>query len=605
MSSTLAPPRRPVERRSPPRGDGAGSRHGNNRPARQLAPGDPRRRLRVAAVLATLVLVVMIARLVEMQTFSGPQMALKAERGRTVTLTLPALRGTISDADGVALATTVEARNVTADQTLVKDPRATAEVLAPLVGQSVNRLQRRLTGDRRFVYIAKGITPKKWQEIKALSLAGIFSEGTSRRVYPAGDVAANLVGFVGADGRGLGGLESSMQSTLAGTPGTLAYETSSGGERIPSGASKQVDAVDGRDVRLTIDRDIQWVAQQAIAAQVRATKAESGTVVVMDPRTGDVLAMATAPTFDPNRAGSAKAVNRGNRAVSDIYEPGSTSKVMTAAAVIEEGALTPGSRLSIPPTLPRAGSVFHDHEPHGTLHLTFAGVLAKSSNIGTILASEKIGSRTLYSYLKKFGIAEPSGLSFPGESRGLLPELKDWSGTTFPTVAFGQGLSVNALQATSVFATIANGGVRMQPRLVAATTQADGALEQTPPSAGVQVVSQKTARAVSDMLESVVSEEGTAPMAKIPGYRVAGKTGTANRVDPACGCYRGYTASFIGFAPADAPQLVVSVALQAPKRGHYGGRLGGPVFKKVMSFALQERAVAPTGTKPPRMRLSW
>ena len=255
--------------------------------------------------------------------------------------------------------------------------------------------------------------------------------------------------------------------------------------------------------------------------------------------------------------------------------------------------------------LNRGGSAFHDHDEHGTLRLTFAGVLAKSSNIGTIQASEKIGAKTLYGYLKKFGIAEPSGLNFPGESRGLLPALKDWSGTSFPTIAFGQGLSLNSIQATSVFATIANGGVRVEPRLVAGTTGNDGKFVEAAQSRRIEVVSPATARTVTDMLESVVSDGGTAPMARIPGYRVAGKTGTANRVDPACGCYRGYTASFIGFAPADNPQLVVSVTLQAPKRGHYGGMLGGPVFKRVMSFALQDQRIPPTGSKAPALKLTW
>ncbi len=418
-------------------------------------------------------------------------------------------------------------------------------------------------------------------------------------------MAANVIGFVGADGAGLGGLELSLQSTLAGTPGKQTVETGAGGRQIPSGTDKVTPALNGSDVRLTIDRDIQWVAQQAIAAKVAESGAQSGTVVVMDPRTGNILAMATAPTFNPNQPSASKVSVRGNRAVTDIYEPGSTSKIMTAAAVIEEGKLKVNSKITVPPVLVRGGSVFNDSEKHGTLRLTFAGVLAKSSNIGTIQASEKIGAKTLYGYLKKFGIAEPTGLNFPGESRGLLPALKDWSGTSFPTIAFGQGLSLNSIQATSVFATIANSGVRVEPRLVAGTTGNDGTFVEAAQSRRVEVVSPATARTVTDMLESVVSDGGTAPMARIPGYRVAGKTGTANRVDPACGCYRGYTASFIGFAPADNPQLVVSVTLQAPKRGHYGGMLGGPVFKRVMSFALQDQRIPPTGSKAPALKLTW
>ncbi len=600
MSTTLNPPRqRPQGYPTPPQPPRG------RRPVSQPKPANPKRRLRLAGVVCLLILVAFVVKLFYVQALSAPTFAGAATKSRSVTNVLPAVRGTITDATGIALATTVESRNITADQTLIKDPQATAEILAPMIGKSVSSVRARLSGERRFVYVAKGITPKKWDQIKEMGIAGIFSEGTSTRVYPAKSVAANVIGFVGADGAGLGGLELSLQSTLSGTPGKQTVERGAGGRQIPSGTDKVTPALNGSDVRLTIDRDIQWVAQQAIAAKVAESGAQSGTVVVMDPRTGNILAMATAPTFNPNKPSASKGSLRGNRAVTDIYEPGSTSKIMTAAAVIEEGKLKANSKITVPPVLVRGGSTFNDSEKHGTLRLTFAGVLAKSSNIGTIQASEKIGAKTLYSYLKKFGIAEPSGLNFPGESRGLLPALKNWSGTSFPTIAFGQGLSLNSIQATSVFATIANGGVRVEPRLVAGTTGNDGKFVEAAQSRRVEVVSPATARTVTDMLESVVSDGGTAPMARIPGYRVAGKTGTANRVDPACGCYRGYTASFIGFAPADNPQLVVSVTLQAPKRGHYGGMLGGPVFKRVMSFALQDQRIPPTGSKAPALKLTW
>jgi cell division protein FtsI (penicillin-binding protein 3) len=357
-------------------------------------------------------------------------------------------------------------------------------------------------------------------------------------------------------------------------------------------------------VRLTIDRDIQWAAQQAIAAQVKAAGADSGTVVVMDVRTGAIYALATAPGFDPSDPGAASVEDRGNRALSDIYEPGSTSKIMTAAAVLQEGTMTPDSVITIPNTLQRSGKTFHDSESHPTERLTLTGVLAKSSNIGAIQASETIGKDKLYGYLKKFGIGDPTGLGFPGESRGVLTPPSTWSGTQAATVAFGQGLSLNTVQATSVYATIANNGVRVSPSLIAGATAPDGTFTPAAAPTTTRVVSARTATELRAMLESVVSDQGTAPMARIPGYRVAGKTGTANRVDPSCSCYRGYTASFIGFAPADAPRLVVSVTLQNPKGGvHFGGLLGGPVFKQVMSFALQSLDIPPTGTLPPTMRL--
>jgi cell division protein FtsI (penicillin-binding protein 3) len=409
---------------------------------------------------------------------------------------------------------------------------------------------------------------------------------------------------VGADGKGAGGMELAFDKLLAGKPGELTYESAVGGREIPTGRTSETAAVPGADVRLTINRDIQWVAQQAIAAKVNETGALNGTVVVMDPRTGDILAMASAPGFDPSHASTTAAGLLGNPALSDVYEPGSTSKVMTAAAAIQEKVVTPTTAITVPGTLRRAGKTFHDDVAHGTWHLTFTGVLAKSSNLGTIEVAERMPAATLASYLQRFGIGSPTGLHFPGESRGILAKVDDWSGSQRYTIPFGQGLSVNAVQQTSVFATLANNGVRVQPRLVAGVTGADGRFVPAPASPSTRVVSAQTATTVRQMLESVVGEGGTAPMAQIPGYRVAGKTGTAQRVDDTCSCYRGYTASFIGMAPADNPRLVVSVTLQRPVHGHFGGRLGGPVFRQVMSFALQTLRIPPTGTTRPVLPLT-
>jgi cell division protein FtsI (penicillin-binding protein 3) len=439
--------------------------------------------------------------------------------------------------------------------------------------------------------------------VKALNLPGIFSEDTTKRVYPAGDLAANVVGFVNGEGLGAGGLELGDQSLLAGVNGIDTYEAGAGGREIPTDTSVQHNPVDGVTIRTTINSDIQWEAQQALTAAVKQSGADSGTVVVMDPRTGAILALASAPTFDPSDPGAYPIADRGNRGVSDIYEPGSTSKIMTAAAAIQEGTMTPNSVVTVPNTLMRGGRIFHDDVSHGTEHLTLTGVLAKSSNLGAIQVAETIGRGKLYDYLRAFGIGQPTGLNFPGESQGILSPPTKWSDAQFATVSFGQGLSLTAVQATSVYATIANNGVRVQPSLVAGTVTPDGTFTSSPAPAQIRVVSAQTAATVRDMLESVVSDQGTAPMARIPGYRVAGKTGTANRVDDACSCYRGYTASFIGFAPADAPRLVVSVTLQNPKNGHFGGRLAGPVFRQVMAFSLQTLGIPPTGTVPPRMRL--
>ena len=544
-----------------------------------------------------------VGRLLQLQAVEAPAYAARAEAGRLRHVDLPATRGEITDINGTVLATSVAAENVTVDQTLVKDPASTAMLLAPLLDVDAASLVQKLTGTKRFAYVAKRITPKVWSEVSALSLPGIFSENTTQRVYPAGDLAAGVIGFVNGDGAGFGGLELGEQPLLAGVDGADTYEAGAGGREIPTSNSVQHDPVQGTTIRTTINSDIQWAAEQALVAAVKSAHADSGTVVVMDPRSGAILALASAPTFDPSDPGAAPIGDRGNRGLSDIYEPGSTSKVMTAAAVIQEGTLTPNSVITVPNTLMRGGRIFHDDVSHGTEHLTLTGVLAKSSNLGAMQAAETIGRDKLYAYLKAFGIGDPTGLHFPGESRGILSTPNRWSEAQFATVAFGQGLSLNAVQATSVYATIANGGVRVQPSLIAGTVAPDGAFTSSPVPAETRVVSARTAATVRDMLESVVSDQGTAPMARIPGYRVAGKTGTANRVDDTCHCYRGFTASFIGFAPADAPRLVVSVTLQNPKGVHYGGRLGGPVFRQVMGFALQTLGIPPTGTMPPKMRL--
>jgi cell division protein FtsI (penicillin-binding protein 3) len=427
-------------------------------------------------------------------------------------------------------------------------------------------------------------------------IIGFFPERSYIREYPSGSLIASLIGFVNHDGIGATGLESSMNSTISGTQGKYSYANGYKAE-IPGSQSEIIPAQAGTSIRLTVDRDIQWVASKAIADVVKSSRALSGTVIVMDPKTGQILAHATAPTFDPNNTSKVSLVAMRNPSVQDVYEPGSTGKVMTLAAALEEKKVTPETVLTIPYLLKRSTKVFHDHEPHPDQRLTTAGVLAVSSNTGSIKIGEMLSNQTLYDYLTKFGIGLKTGSGLPGESRGILRKVSDWSGTTAPTVAFGQGYSLTAMQATSVFATIANDGVRVSPTVIAGTSDSSGNYTPSATRESVRVISSDTASKMRLMMESVVSANGTAPSAAIPGYRVAGKTGTAQRIDDTCGCYRGYTASFIGFAPADNPAYVISVTIQDPKGLHWGGYLGGPVFKKVMSFVLQSKGIAPTGTK--------
>jgi cell division protein FtsI (penicillin-binding protein 3) len=564
--------------------------------------GDGRKRAIYVTFGVLMLLSIYAGRVFDLMVVKGADLAAEGQRQRARTLPLPADRGPIYDSEGAPLAITVESRNVTADQNLIEDPAAAAARLAPMLGMDQAALQATLTGDDIFVYVAKGLTPERWRQIKALNIQGIFSEKATKRTYPAGTLAANILGFVNAEGVGSGGIEMALDSSLKGVDGSRTFEQGARGQAIPSAEDVLREPAPGRGVQLTINRDLQYVAQRAIATKVREANAESGTVIVLEAKTGRILAMATAPTFDPNNYKDAEPQNMGNRPVSEIYEPGSTGKLLTLSGVVEEGKATPTSKVVVPPTLTRAGWTTNDFAPHGTLKLTLTGVMAQSSNIGTILFADKIGGDKLYKYQRKFGMGQPTGLGFPGEEVGLLPKPENWWPTTFQALAYGQSYSVTSLQVAQVYQTIANDGVRLTPRLIDGYVNADGSFEPAPTRPGTSVVSKKTAITMRKMLENVVTT-GTAKVAAIPGYRVGAKTGTAERV--VNGRYSGYTASFIGLAPADDPELVVQVALQDPKNGRYGSVLAGPVFNTVMTYALQELKIPPSGTKSPEIPTDW
>lgn len=525
--------------------------------------------------------------------------------------TLQAPRGTITDVNGVALAKSVNAINIVVDQSAITDPAATAQFAAPILGMPESELQTIFTGKLKWKLVYRNAKPAIWTALKSAiaehnqgltpkefdqRVTAFYPERAYIREYPSGSLVASLIGFVNQEGVGATGLESSMNSIISGTNGKYSYANGYGAE-IPGSQSEIIAAKSGTSIRLTIDRDIQWVASKAIADAVKKSGASSGTVIVMDPKTGAILAHATAPTFDLNNRDSVSIAAMRNPSVQDVYEPGSTGKVMTIAAAIEENKVTPTTVFDVPYALARGGSTFHDHEHHALERLTTSGILAISSNTGTIQIGEKLSNTQLHDYLTKFGIGSSTGSGLPGESKGLLRDVSNWSGTTAPTVAFGQGYSLTAMQATSVFATIANNGVRVSPTVIAGTNEANGNFTPSKSRVSERVVSAETAIKLRIMMESVVSANGTAPSAAIAGYRVAGKTGTAQRYNDICGCYSGYTASFIGFAPADAPKYVISVTIQDPKGIHWGGSLGGPVFKQVMAFVLESKHIPPTGTK--------
>ncbi|MFZ1287236.1 MAG: penicillin-binding protein 2 [Candidatus Phosphoribacter sp.] len=566
-------------------------------------------RARLMWIASLFVLTIFAAQLVRVQAFDASGVQQAALQKRLNTVTTPALRGRILDAKGNVLASSVERRTVTVNQNAVVEyarmidgKRVTvgvdgaAQRLAPLLGTTPEELVPKLTGTSGYWILAKNVPPLAWREIEAMGIPGILSEVTFQREYPAGMTASPLVGFVRDDGTAGGGLESMMDSQLAGKPGKEIFERARDGKAIPWAQRLSEPAENGHDVTLTIDADVQWFAQNAIANQVIATGSSSGYVVVMEAKTGKLRAVATYPSFDPTDVGKTKASALGNRAFQEVFEPGSTAKVMSISAALEEQAVTPATGVIVPNRLKRSDTTFRDSHDHPTLELTVAGVMAKSSNIGTILVTESIPAATMEKYQRAFGLGEKSGIGFAGESVGLLTPAAEQSGSQRYTTLFGQGLSLTAIQATSVFQTIANGGVRVPPTLVEGTSGADGQMVSPAARDGIRVVSEQTADQVSMMLEEVVGPSGTAKHVAIPGYRIAGKTGTANRPSESGVGYRGYTTSFIGYAPAEDPEFVVAVILQNPTAGApSGGSQCGPIFKDVMTYVLQAYQVPPTG----------
>lgn len=568
-------------------------------------------RIRILLIFILAFFLVFAGRLIQIQAIQANDYRTKAAIEMESTRAIPAARGEITDINGIAFARSVSAIDIVVDQTQVRDAVRTANFAAPILGMTPAQVQSAISGNKKYAIVTRNAKPLIWRELQSSILAfnnslpkklfdqrilGFFAERNYIREYPSGSMISSLVGFVRQDGIGATGIESSLNAQITGIDGRYSFARGLGAE-IPGSQSEIIAAQKGDSIRLTIDRDVQWIAAQAIQEAVAKARAVSGTVIVMDPKTGHILAHATAPTFDPNNTKNVSANSMRNPSVQDVYNPGSTGKVMTLAAALEEKKITPETVLSVPYKIKRGGETFSDHERHPVQMLTTSGILATSSNTGTIKIGEMLSNQTLYDYLAKFGIGTSTNSGLPGESNGLFPPVKEWSGTTAPTVAFGQGYSLTAMQATSIFATIANEGIRVSPTVIAGTSDSDGKFTVSANRSSQRVVSKETAQQLRIMMESVVSSSGTAPSAAIPGYRVAGKTGTAMRYNSNCGCYSGYTASFIGFAPADAPKYVISVTIQDPKGAHYGGWLGGPVFKKVMTFVLQSQNIAPTGTK--------
>lgn len=573
------------------------------------------RRRTALVVVVTMLLVVFAGRLAYVQVVEGRAVAAEARDARLSSATLIASRGQITDSEGQVLATSVQRYDIvvnqvelarwhdTVDGQKLSGAAGAAQLIAPLIQANAAELGAKLDGEAKYRKIAKGVLPEVWQSVKALRIDGISAEQVAERVYPNGDVAGNVLGWVNAEGVGAQGVESLLNDELTGTDGSTVYERGRGGQQIPGGYSESTAATDGRSVQLTINTDIQWKAQQAIEAQVAATGSDSGSIVVLDTRTGEILAIAEHATVNPNDPGAADpSLLRTSSAVTDVFEPGSTAKVITMAAAIENGLVEPTSQFEVPYqyTTPN-DQTFKDSHEHAGLRLTATGILAESSNTGTVMIGQNIPQQVRYDYLAKFGFGSKTGVELPDESAGILHDSEDWDGRTKYAVLFGQGVSVTALQATEVFATIANAGVRIAPHLIKGWTEPDGSYTAAQPAATAQVVSEATADTVLSMMESTVSD-GTGSNAAIPGYRVAGKTGTAqNWIDGVAGI----TSSFIGVAPADDPAIAVSVILHNPRTSEWGGTVAAPVFSDVAGYALTELGIAPSGTPAQLFPTTW
>ncbi|UFU05127.1 peptidoglycan D,D-transpeptidase FtsI family protein [Ruania halotolerans] len=570
------------------------------------AVGTPERRQIVLLAMLLVVVLAFAGRLVYVQVFAGPGLAAAATNERSYSYTEPALRGSIVDSSGTVLATSVQTYRVVVNQDAIPayltadsegEPTgygaaAAARDLAPLLNRDVNALGAELVGQDRYHILAREVAPEVWREIAALGIPGVSAEETFERAYPNGNTAGQIVGWVNDEGDGAAGLESTMNTRLLGADGEFTVEIGASGQVIPTGHNASTPMVPGCDVHLTVDADLNWQAQTVVDDAVDQYGAEWGAAVVIDVDTGRILALADSDVVDPNNPGASRYT--GSHAVQDIFDPGSTGKVLTVLSALEEGVVTPTTPIEDPYRLTTEnGQTFHDHTEHPDQILTTTGVLAESANTGTVLIGERMSDQTRFEYMQRLGWGERTGMGMPGETAGILHHYEDWDGRQRYTTMFGQGVSVNLLQNTGVFSTIANGGVRMPLSIVDGYDCADG-YEQIDPGEPVQVVSEESSDQMIRMLESVVTDAGTGESAAIEGYRIAGKTGTA-QMPGDDGELTEVAASFVGIAPADDPQIAVGVVMYNPDTGIYGGTIAAPVFHEITAFALQSLGVPPSG----------
>jgi len=590
-------------------------------------------RYRVGNVVIFLALMVAAAQLFNLQVPQAAGLRALSAGQLKVTDVEKAVRGSIIDRNLSELAFTTEARALTFQPVKIRKQLAEAKQKSPKAPDPDQRLQeiakdisgklnnspdyagvlRKLRSNETFVYLARAVDPAIAEAISK-KFPEVGAERQDIRQYPGGSLAANVVGGIDWDGHGLMGLEESMDSVLAGTDGSVTYDRGSDGVVIPGSYRNRHEAVDGSTVQLTLDNDIQYYVQQQVRLARDASGARNVSAVVLDAKTGQVLAMANDNTFDPSQdIGRQNDRQIGNLPVTSPFEPGSVNKVVTAASVIEYGLTNPDEVLSVPGSIDMGGVNVRDAWGHGVMPYTTTGVFGKSSNVGTLMLAQRLGPERYYEMLGKFGLGQRTGVGLPGESAGIVPPIDQWSGSTFSNLPIGQGLSMTLLQMTGMYQTIANDGLRIPPRIVKATIAADGTRTEEPEPKGIRVVSPETARTVRNMLRAVVQrdpmgvQQGTGPAAAVDGYQVAGKTGTAQQINPGCGCYYDdvYWITFAGMAPADDPRYVIGIMMDAPSRNADGtpGHSAAPLFHNLAGWLLQRENVPLSADPGPPLTL--
>lgn len=525
---------------------------------------------------------VILFRLVSLQVLQAAELTARADRQHQKSVTLEGARGTVTDRHGKVLAMNVEVPSIFGVPTSLDSPANAAKSLSPVLHIRREEIEKKLRQDKHFVWLARKVEPDQGRRLEQLSIDGIGMVMEGRRFYPKGPLLAHVLGFVGMDGMGLEGLERRYESQLHGEKRlTILQRDALGRTVFPKDLREQVPAT-GQALTLTIDEVIQYIAEKELEEAVDHARAKSGTIIVMEPRTGAILAMAVSPRFDPNAVASLTADRWRNRALTDTYEPGSTMKVVVAAAALEERVMMPGSMLfGENGRMTIANTTIHDHEKLGWM--TFAQMIQKSSNIGAAKTGMLVGDQRLYRYLQAFGFGQRTDIDLPGEVSGLLKSPREWGRRSLASISMGQEVGVTPLQMITAVSAIANDGVLMKPYVVAEVRDQKGQrMKEILPQVKRRVVSPATARTLTTIMEGVVTS-GTGAKAAIPGFRVAGKTGTAQKVDPRTGTYSSALSigSFVGFVPADAPRLAIIVVVDEPQGEAWGGVVAAPVFRRV------------------------